>query len=164
MTVNSSIEVVGVRDAIRSLNKIEPGLRKQFVQDATAIAQPAILEVQRGYQREYLSGMARSWSQCGSKKFPFSVARAISGVKLKVDASREATSLIYIAQMNAGAAIWESAGRKTSNSLGNNLGNIPAPNHTRNLGPAVFRKRREIEREMLTATNEVKKRVQKELD
>ena len=164
MTTNTSLEVVGVRDAIRSLNKIEPGLRKQFVQDATAIAQPAILEVQRGYQREYLSGMARAWSQGGSKKFPFSVARAISGVKLKVDASREATSLIYIQQMNAGAAIWESAGRKTSNSLGNNLGNIPAPNHTRNLGPAVFRKRHEIEREMLTATNEVKKRVQKELD
>lgn len=164
MTTNTSLEVVGVRDAIRSLNKIEPGLRKQFVQDATAIAQPAILEVQRGYQREYLSGMARAWSQGGSKKFPFSVARAISGVKLKVDASREATSLIYIQQMNAGAAIWESAGRKTRNPLGDSLGDIPRPNHTRNLGPAVFRKRRDIEREMLTATNAVKDRVQKELN
>jgi len=164
MTVNSTIAVVGVRDAIRSLNKIEPGLRKQFVADANRIAQPAIQEVQRGYQREYLSGMARGWSQSGSKKFPFSISRAISGVKLKVDASREATSLIYIQQGNAGAAIWESAGRKTSNSLGNNLGNIPRPGHTRNLGPAVFRKRREIERELLSATNQVKDRVQRELN
>jgi hypothetical protein len=161
--MNTTIQVTGLKEAIRSLNKVEPGLRKQFVQQASRIAQPAIDEVKRGYQREYLSGMARNWTQNGSKKFPFSVARAISGVKLKVDASREATSLIYIQQTNAGAAIWESAGRKTSNSLGNNLGSIPAPNHTRNLGPAVFRKRREIETELLRATNEVKARVEREL-
>ena len=164
MTTNTTIEVTGLKEAIRSLNKVEPGLRKQFVKDQTLIAQPAIDEVKRGYQREYLSGMARNWSQSGNKKFPFSVARAMSGVKLKVDASREATSLIYIQQVNAGAAIWESAGRKTSNSLGNNLGSIPAPNHTRNLGPAVFRKRKEIEREMLQASKEAMRLVQRELD
>jgi len=163
MSADTTIQVVGVRDAIRSLNKIEPGLRKQFTADANRIAAPAIQEVQRGYQREYLSGMARNWSQGSSKKFPFSVSKAMAGVKLKVDASREATSLMYIAQMNAAAAIWESAGRKTSNALGNNLGNIPRPNHTRNLGPAVFRKRREIERELLRATNEVKASVEREL-
>ena len=154
--------MTGLKEAIRSLNKIEPGLRKEFVAQATRIAQPAIDEVKRGYQREYLSGMARNWQQSGNKKFPFSIARAVSGVKLKVDASREATSLIYIQQGNAGAAIWESAGRKTSNSLGNNLGSIPAPNHTRNLGPAVFRKRREIEREMQSASQAVINRVEKE--
>ena len=106
MTTNTTIEVTGLKDAIRSLNKVEPGLRKEFVAQATRIAAPAIKEVQRVYEREYLSGMARNWTQGGSKKFPFSISRAISGVKLKVDASREATSLIYIQQMNAGAAIW----------------------------------------------------------
>jgi hypothetical protein len=164
MTTKTSIEVVGLKEAIRSLNKIEPGLRKEFTAQATRIAQPAITEVQRGYEREYLSGMARNWSQGGSKKFPFSIKKAISGVKLKVDASREATSLIYIQQMNAGAAIWESAGRKTTNPLGTNLGNVPAPNHTRNLGPGVFRKRREIEREMLNASNDAIALVQRELN
>ena len=164
MTTNTTIEVVGLKEAIRSLNKVEPGLRKQFVQDATRIAQPAIQEVQRGYEREYLSGMARNWQQSGSKKFPFSIARAISGVKLKVDASREATSLIYIQQMNAGAAIWESAGRKTRNPLAESLGDIPRPSHTRNLGPAVFRKRKEIEREMLNASMDAIKLVQRELN
>ena len=163
MTTNPTLEVVGVRDAIRSLNKIEPGLRKQFTAEATRIVQPAIQEAQNGYKREYLSGMARAWSQGGSKKFPFNVSKAIAGVKLKVDASREATSLMYIQQMNAGAAIWEAAGRKTDNLLARSLGDIPKPNHTRNLGPAVFRKRREIEAELLRATNEVKARVEREL-
>ena len=162
MTTNTSIEVVGLKEAIRSLNKVEPGLRKEFVAQATAIAQPAIQEVQRGYTKVPLSGMARQWQQNGKKIFPFSVARAISGVKLKVDASREATSLIYITQTNVAAAVFEAAGRANQNRLGDSLGQL-RPNHTRILGPAVFRKRREIEGEMLRATNEVKARVEREL-
>ena len=163
MTTKTSIEVVGVRDAIRSLNKIEPGLRKEFVARATAIAQPAIQEVQRGYTQVPLSGMARKWEKANKKIFPFSVSKAVNGVKLKVDASREATSLIYITQTNVAAAVFEAAGRANQSRLGDSLGQV-RPGHTRILGPAVFRKRREIEREMLTATNEVKNRVQRELN
>ena len=162
MTTNTTVQVVGVRDAIRSLNKIEPGLRKQFTADATRIAQPAIQEVQKGYTQVPLSGMARRWEQANKKIFPFSVSKAISGVKLKVDASREATSLIYITQTNVAAAVFEAAGRANQNRLGDSLGQL-RPNHTRVLGPAVFRTRGEIERELVRATNEVKARVEREL-
>jgi hypothetical protein len=119
--------------------------------------------VQRGYSQIPLSGMARQWTQNGKKIFPFSIVKAKSGVKLKVDASREATSLIYITQTYVAAAVFEAAGRTNPNSLGDSLGRL-SPGHTRILGPAVFRKRREIEREMLKATNEVKDRVQRELN
>jgi hypothetical protein len=159
MTVNTSIEMTGLKEAIRSLNKIEPGLRKEFTAQATRIAQPAILEA----QREYLSGMARKWTQNGKKIFPFSVAKAISGVKLKVDASREATSLIYITQTNVAAAVFEAAGRANQNRLGDSLGQLRAGT-TRVLGPAVFRKRGEIEREMQSASQAVINRVEKELN
>jgi hypothetical protein len=64
MTTNTSLEVVGVRDAIRSLNKIEPGLRKQFTKDATRIAQPAIQEVQKGYSVRFL---CLAWPANGNK-------------------------------------------------------------------------------------------------
>jgi hypothetical protein len=162
MTVNTSIEMTGLKEAIRSLNKIEPGLRKEFTAQATRIAQPAIQEAQRGYQREYLSGMARKWTQNGKKIFPFSVAKAVSGVKLKVDASREAVSLIYITQTNVAAAVFEAAGRANANRLGDSLGQLRAGT-TRVLGPAVFRKRGEIEREMQSASQAVINRVEKEL-
>ena len=49
MSADLNIEVVGVKQAIRSLNKIEPGLRKQFQAEVTQIAQPAIVEAQRRY-------------------------------------------------------------------------------------------------------------------
>ena len=163
MTATASIEVAGLREAIRSLNKVEPGLRKQFVAQATSIAAPAIQEVQQGYQRAYLSGMARNWTQNGKKIFPFSVSKAISGVKLKVDASREATSLIYITQINVAAAVFEAAGRANQNRLGDSLGQLRSGT-TRNLGPAVFRKRKDIEAEMLKASLDAIKLVQKELN
>jgi NAD(P)-dependent dehydrogenase (short-subunit alcohol dehydrogenase family) len=137
MTVNTSIEMTGLREAIRSLNKIEPGLRKEFTAQATRIAQPAITEAQRGYQREYLSGMARKWTQNGKKIFPFSVAKAVSGVKLKVDASREAVSLIYITQTNVAAAVFEAAGRANANRVGESLAQL-RQGSTRVVGPAVF--------------------------
>jgi hypothetical protein len=163
MTTNTTIEITGLKEAIRSLNKVEPGLRKQFVQDATRIAQPAIQEVQRGYTQVPLSGMARKWQQDNKKIFPFSVARAISGVKLKVDASREAVSLIYITQTNVAAAVFEAAGRTHQNRLGDSLGQLRAGT-TRVLGPAVYRKRGEIEREMLKASMDAIRLVQRELD
>jgi hypothetical protein len=162
MSMNTSIQVTGLKEAIRSLNKVEPGLRKQFVQDASRIAQPAIQEVQRGYTQVPLSGMARKWEQANKKIFPFSVARAISGVKLKVDASREATSLIYITQTNVAAAVFEAAGRTNQNRLGDSLGQL-RPGTTRVLGPAVFRKRKEIEREMLNASMDAIRLVEREL-
>ena len=163
MSAGADIQMIGLKEAIRSLNKVEPGLRKQFTQDASRIAQPAIQEAQRGYQREYLSGMSRKWQQNGKKIFPFSVARAVSGVKLKVDASREAVALIYITQTNAAAAVFESAGRKTANSLGDSLGRL-RPGTTRVIGPAVYRKRSEIERELQRASQAVIRLVQKELE
>ena len=163
MTTNTTIEIQGLKEAIRSLNKVEPGLRKQFVQDASRIAQPAIREVQRGYTQVPLSGMARKWEQANKKIFPFSVARAVSGVKLKVDASREAVSLIYITQTNVAAAVFEAAGRTNQNRLGDSLGQL-RPGTTRVLGPAVFRKRKEIEREMLRASMDAIRLVQKELN
>ena len=163
MSTNTSIQVTGLKEAIRSLNKVEPGLRNQFVQQASRIAQPAIQEVQRGYTQVPLSGMARKWEQANKKIFPFSVARAISGVKLKVDASREATSLIYITQTNVAAAVFEAAGRTNQNRLGDSLGQL-RPGTTRVLGPAVFRKRKEIEREMFNASMDAIRLVQRELN
>lgn len=151
MTASANIEIVGVKDAIRSLNKVEPGLRKQFQQDATRIAQPAIEEAQRGYVGLPLSGMGYKWTQDGKKIFPYDPTKAAKGVKLKLDAARTAVAVIVIQQTDRAAAVFESAGRKNANNLGNSLGPLQ-PGRTRIIGPAVYRKRSAIEREMRQAT------------
>jgi hypothetical protein len=158
------MQIVGAKEAVRSLNKLEPGLRKQFAADATRIAQPAITEAQRRYSSigVPLSGMTRNWASNGRKIFPYNVSKASRGVKIKLQGDRRVTSVILIEQRDAATAVWESAGRKTENALGNALGFIK-PNTSRVLGPSVFSRRDEISGKMEKAILEVTRRVEKEL-
>lgn len=163
MPVKADMNLVGVRETIRSLNKIEPGLRKQFVNDSRRIAAPAIEEARRGYDRLPLSGMARRWSQNGRQLFPFSLTRAQRGVQLKVDTDRRATAIISIVQKDQAAAIFETAGRRTPNPFERSLGDLQ-PGRTRVLGPAVYRSRRYFEPELRKSIARLTARVQKELN
>lgn len=162
MPVAVKTEVVGVRDTLRSLNKIEPGLRKRFTMEATAIAQPAIREAQDSYQIEYLSGMARNWRVGSRRLFPYNVQRAPRGVRIKLDTRRDALAVINIQQADAGTAVFESAGRKTRNPLGEQLGFLK-PNRTRVLGPSVFRTREQITNEMRRLVMSYTARIQREV-
>jgi hypothetical protein len=165
MTATIKTDLVGVRQAVASLNKIEPGLRKQFALELNQIAQPAIQAAQQRYTAlgVPLSGMARPWSNNGRKLFPFDPAKAAKGVKVKLDTRRNATSVIVIQQGDAGAAIFETAGRRNSNTLATNLGKTPAQGRTRLFGPAVYSKIREVTKEMERATLRVINRVNREL-
>ena len=161
MTATIKTDLVGVREAVASLNKIEPGLRKQFAAELNQIAAPAIQAAQSRYLAlgVPLSGMSRQWSNNGRKLFPFDPTKAAKGVKVKLDTRRNATGVIVIQQGDPGAAIFETAGRKNSNTLATNLGNTPAQGRTRLFGPAVYSKIRqvtaEIERAALRVINQV---------
>ena len=164
MPVSAKVEIIGAKDAIRSLNKIEPGLRKEFAAEATRIAQPAIVEAQGTYQRigMPLSGMSRNWTAGNRKIFPYDVAKAVRGVKVKLQGDRRVTSVILLEQRDVATAVWETAGRANPNRLGDQLGQL-SPGRSRVLGPALFRKRAEVQGEMEQAMLNVVRRVEKEL-
>ena len=63
MPVSTTIEIVGVKQAINDLRKIDPQLQKDFKADATAIAQPAINAGKAVYTQMPLSGMKYKWTQ-----------------------------------------------------------------------------------------------------
>lgn len=155
---------MGANDAIRALNKIEPGLRKQFAAEATQIAEPAIVEAQRRYQGlgVPLSGMNRQWQTRGRRVFPYNPAKAARGVKIKLDSDRRRTAVILLEQRDPGTAIFETAGRATANPLGDALGPL-RPAHTRILGPALFSRRRQVQEGMEKAVLQIVDRVNKEL-
>jgi hypothetical protein len=164
MSADLNIEVVGVKQAIRSLNKIEPGLRKQFQAEVTQIAQPAIVEAQRRYTGlgVPLSGMAYKWTSKGRQLFPYNPAKAVKGVKVKLEGDRRATATIVIIQSDAGTAAFESAGRANPNRLGDSLGALAA-GRTRIIGPAVYSKSGQIARGIYEASLKVVERVNREL-
>jgi hypothetical protein len=160
---STRIEVLGAKDTLKALNKIDKQLRKQFNADAKAVAKPAIEEAQRNYVNMPLSGMARKWNTNGKQVFPYDKAKAVKGVQIKVDTSRKSSNAIAIQQRDPGTAIFESAGRKTNNRLGDSLGPL-APGRTRILGPSVLRKRKEVEQQMKQLVLKASRRVQEELN
>ena len=147
MPVSTTIQVVGVKQAINDLRKIDPQLQKDFKADATAIAQPAINAGKAVYTQVPLSGMKYKWTQRDRKLFPFTTAKAVSGVRMRFDTRRNAVGVILIEQKDPAAAIFETAGRANSNKLGNALGFVGA-GRTRLLGPAIYKARRGIEAQM----------------
>jgi hypothetical protein len=149
MPVSTTITVVGLKETINALNKVEPQLVKDFKASANKIAQPAISAAQNVYTQVPLSGMARAWTskKSGRKIKGFSVANAVKGVQTKFDTRRKAVGVILIIQKDQAAAIFETAGRANPNRLSNNLEPVSA-GRTRLIGPAVYRSRRKIENEM----------------
>ena len=149
MSAKVDISVVGVKDTINQLRKLDPELQKQFKVDATAIAQPAINAAKAVYTQVPLSGMSRDWKQKkdGRKIKGFDVAKAKNGVQMKFDTRRNAVGVILIIQKDQAAAIFETAGRRNTNSLSRNLDPVQA-GRTRLIGPAVYRSRRGIEAAM----------------
>ena len=150
MTVETRFEVAGVADAIRQLNKIEPGLRKKFVAEVNDIAEPALSQARRAYRFVPISGLERNWSGPavkGRKVAPLTIEKAQKGLKVKVDTGRKATSTIYIQQTDPGWAIFETAGRKTSNRLGSSLGPLES-GRTRLFGRVIYSVSDEIQKKI----------------
>ena len=151
MSAKVDISVVGVKDTINKLRKLDPELQKQFKVDATAIAQPALNAAKAVYTQVPLSGMSRDWKyhrDSPPRKIKgFDVAKAKNGVQMKFDTRRNAVGVILIIQKDQAAAIFETAGRKNTNSLSRNLDPVQA-GRTRLIGPAVYRSRRGIEAAM----------------
>ena len=147
MTVNTTVSVVGVKETINALKKIDPQLQKDFRAQANEIAQPAINAAKDVYTQVPLSGMQYKWNSRGRQLFPFTVAKAKNGVKLRIDTRRNAVGVILIEQKDPATAIFETAGRANANRLGDQLGFVAA-GRTRLIGPAVYKARRGIETQM----------------
>ena len=81
--VSTNIEVVGLKDALKTLNKIDKSLRREITKDYKKIVQPVIDDANKLVPTSApLSGMARNWStRSGFKMLPW-----IPGFKQKIAA------------------------------------------------------------------------------
>ena len=171
MATQTTIQVAGAKQAINSLRKIDPQLQKDFKQNVNEIAAPAVQAGANSYEEVPLSRMGYRWTQRGRNLFPFTVAKARAGVRAKIDTRKRATAFILIEQMNPAAAIFETAGRKTQNRLGQSLDFVAMergfkraePGRTRLLGRAVYKARPQIEKSMERVVIQVVNDVQREL-
>jgi len=110
--VSATIQVVGIQDALKTLNKIDKSLRREITKDAKKIAQPVIDDAKAAYPASLLSGMNRNWTQGKNQKFPYSQQKARSGLTVKINTKKSNLSVITITQKNPSAAIIDMAGKK----------------------------------------------------
>lgn len=163
MTVNTTVSVVGAKQAIRSLGKIDKEVRRQFTRDAKQVVAPIIDQAVVEYPVEALSGMARNWkAKNGKTLFPYDRTKAIRGLKVKIDTSRRSQSVIKLVQTNPAAAIFEMAGKKGGGSLGHNL-TAKFDRAARLLWPIAEKQSDRVQDEMRVLVLEAASRVQKEV-
>ncbi len=166
MTVQTKVEVVGAKEAIRGLRKIDPELRKQFNRDVKAIAAPVIDAARGNYPALPLSGMSRTWTQRGRSLFPWSQSAVRRGVTVKIDTSKRAVAAIKIRQTEPAANIYELAGKRASNPAGlafiRNL-ETRFGRAQRVLWPAYERNAERVTDEMRKTVLQALRQVQKEL-
>ena len=164
MTATARTEIVGAKEAIKALRKIDPELRKQFNRDAKEITRPVIDAAKKAYPtiEGVPSGLKRNWAQRGATKFPYSQQAAARGLRFKVDTSKKSASVIKIQQVNPAAVIIEVAGKRNANPLGAALDRtVGQP--SRILWPAMEAQLPQVTSEMEKAVLDAVSRVNKEL-
>ena len=81
--VSARIEVVGLKDALKTLNKIDKSLRREITKDYKKIVQPVIDDANKLVPSSVpLSGMARNWKTASG----FQMLPWIPGYKQKIAA------------------------------------------------------------------------------
>jgi hypothetical protein len=116
MPVSAKIEVYGIKEAFKELNKLDPILRKQITKDAKEVAKPVVSDAQAKYPPVILSGMKYNWVQKGKQKFPYDQMKARKGITVKIDTSKKNIGTIVITQKDPAAAIIDMAGKKGGTS------------------------------------------------
>jgi hypothetical protein len=118
MSATAKIEVLGAKETIKTLGKIDKELRKQFTRDAKKIAEPVFEEARRIYpQVQPVSGMARKWTINGRQIFPFNPAKARRGLGLKINTGKRSQNVILIQQRDPATSVFETIGKTAGNRL-----------------------------------------------
>ena len=154
MTTETSIEIVGIKAAIRDLNKVAPDLRKQLTKDYKTLVAPTIADAKSRVPSDApLSGWKRSWTtKSGAKLLPWSgdkgkklVKAGFSGKQPREFNGRISNlAVFFIRWQGAIDTIYDVAGRRNHSPMAAAL----ASKHghpSRVMYPAFESHKREIE-------------------
>ena len=152
-----TMQVQGLESTLKALQKIQPEVKKEFFKDAKRIVRPAVDEAKNAYRSDYLSGMTRAWSPGGRPIFPWDQASASKGVSVQTSLSKKQDAVLTITQKDAAASIFDIAGKRSSNRLGNALNAFNTP--SRVMWRAYENNAGAIEAEMKESVDQVMSRI-----
>ena len=89
MTVSTNIEMVGLKDTLKTLNKLDPALRRSLTKEYKSIVAPVVNEAKANIPDMPLSGWQRSWTtKSGFKMLPWDSNKAAKQVKAGVSGKK----------------------------------------------------------------------------
>jgi hypothetical protein len=128
MSPRATLEIVGIKEALRDINKVSPTLRRQITKDYKEIVAPVVKDArQRNPQDAPLSGFARKWTtKSGLEMFPWdskksdrAIAAGTSGKKPKMfNGMTQNLAAFFIRWKGPQSTLFEMA---TKGNLGGNL-------------------------------------------
>jgi hypothetical protein len=110
----ASLEIVGVKEALRKLNSIDKVARRQLTKDYAQIVSPIIQEARALTPvTAPLSGMAYQWKGRGAKQtkpiFPYNAGKTDRGIKPFVSGKKPRTFGGYVSNLATFGVRWNSS-------------------------------------------------------
>ena len=156
-----TMQIQGLESTLKTLQKIQPEVKKQFFKDAKQIVRPAIDEAKGAYRSDYLSGMTRTWKDKdrGILLFPYNQDAASKGVTVATSLSKKQDAVISIIQKDIGASILDMAGKRSNKrNFGSNLTAVSDP-PSRVMWRSYEKHAGQVEDQMSKSVDEVMKRI-----
>jgi hypothetical protein len=172
MPASLNTEVVGVKEALRELGKLDKDLARQLRKDARKIMQPIVRDAKSNIPNTALSGMTRPWTSktSGVQLLPWSGPSARRFVKAKTSTKKPREfqgntrdlAVFYVSWAGGVNAIFDMAGRRNKSVMAANLtGKFGPP--SRIMYPAAEANADNVEKEMSTVVEQVMKEYNRKL-
>jgi hypothetical protein len=164
MTVSLNIEVIGAKEVLRQLGKVDRQLSNELRKNARTIMKPIVQDAKGNIPSVALSGWSQSWTskKTGAQLLPWSGTVAKSYVKAKTSTKRPREfagitrdlAVFYVSWAGGVNAIFDMAGRKNNSVMAANLtGKFGPP--SRIMWPAAQKNAPQVEAEMAKVTEQL---------
>jgi hypothetical protein len=172
MPVNTKTEVVGIKEAIRDLGKLDKDLARELRKEARNVMQPIVQDAKQAIPNTALSGMSRPWTSktSGVQLLPWSGTTARKYVKAKTSTKKPREfggvtrdlAVFYVSWAGGVNAIFDMAGRKNNSVLAANLTSVFGP-PSRIMWPAAEKNASEVEAGISKVVDDVVKATNNQL-
>lgn len=156
--ITNSVQVYGVKSALKELNKINPKLRREYTKRYKDIVKPVVQAAKLAFPKSApLSHMARPHARLGG----WDGGLVAKGVVAKIDTRKarpntETVGAFFIVQKTGWGSIYDIAGRSNPGSqFVQNLINNGAPNASRAMWPAYEGNAAQVQLAVLDLVGEV---------
>ena len=173
MSIETTYEVYGLKQALSELSRVDRRLRLQITRDFKQLTNPLVADIRSQIPEEApLTGMSRKWvTQRGFQMFPWNGSVAMTMVKQSVSAKKPKEfagivrnlAVFSVKWQGMANTVYDMAGRKNKSPMGDALeGKHGRP--SRIMYPAFERHEGEIQQGMLDIVEKVGSAVNKRLN